>query len=151
MLSTIDASQEPATLTRAADQYLALGKPDRAATLLSAASEHINSPWERAAVAGRFLRLAEASGSSAHLDEALRIYALAVEAEPDSATLRHDYAAALFAAGQDQAAIDELTHACELAPTRAIFPRRLALLLRQIGRHHDADAWDAEANARPDP
>lgn len=150
-LATIDDHARPASLTQAADLHIAFAQYDDAATLLIAAGHALNRPWEQASIARRLLRLAEASGSQAHLDAAIDMGQRAIDAEPESATLRHDQAAALFAAGRDQQAIDQLERACELAPDRAIFPQRLALMLGQIGRTDEAARWQEEADARPRP
>lgn len=60
-------------------------------------------------------------------DQAAAHYQKAVEWDPNSAVIRHDYAVALSTLNRPQEAVEQLQAACKLEPTNAEFEYKLAL------------------------
>ena len=67
-------------------------------------------------------------------EEALAHYAKAVEWDPNSAPVRHDYAVALSTLGRNEDAVAQLEAACRLDPREAEYPYKLALAWNELGR-----------------
>lgn len=73
-------------------------------------------------------------------DEATPELRRAAELAPEDASIRNDYAVALFFSGEADEAIREMRAAIELAPDDALAHVRLGQMLTQLGRHAEAQA-----------
>jgi polyferredoxin/tetratricopeptide (TPR) repeat protein len=139
----------PGELVDAGAIFGELGRVAEARALLARAGATVgDDAWELARVAARLRGLAEAHEDGASLRASLALYERSVESAPESATIRHDYAATLFGAGRDEESLIQLERCCSLAPTRAVFPERLASMLTQLGRAEAAARWAEEADRR---
>jgi tetratricopeptide (TPR) repeat protein len=74
------------------------------------------------------------------LDSSLAHYRTAVEWDPNSAPLRHDYAIVLARLGQNDEAVRQLEQACRLEPLEAEYRFKLALAWNEVGRPDSAIA-----------
>lgn len=77
-------------------------------------------------------------------------YQKAVEWDPRSAVIRHDYAVALSSLQHPQEAMEQLSEACKLEPNNAEYQYKLALAWNELGRTDQAIASLREA-VRLDP
>ncbi|MEZ6241698.1 MAG: 4Fe-4S binding protein [Phycisphaerales bacterium] len=133
----------------AAGMYAQWGQFDKAAELLEKlAAELDDSPWEKSAIGQRLLELSQYANDPKLVGEAVRILKEAADARPDSPTLRHDYAAGLFATGRVEEGVAELTKAAELGDRNAELARRAAQVYEALGQADQASKWSAEATRR---
>jgi tetratricopeptide (TPR) repeat protein len=150
LADALGAHEPPASsLADAATVLVLIGDvPGARRRLLEAAEALDDRPWELASIGARLRELGLATNDAGTLADAIRLYRRGVDLEPESPTLHHDLAFALFSAGEDDEAVEALERASTLAPGSAIFPDRLATMLERIGRPEEAREWRMEAESR---
>ena len=82
--------------------------------------------------------------------QAVRHYQKAVEWDPNSAGIRHDYAVVLSSLHRPQEAVEQLQAACRLEPRNAEFRYKLALGWNELGQT-DKTIENLQAAVRLDP
>jgi Flp pilus assembly protein TadD len=79
--------------------------------------------------------------------EALPELETAVSLDPDSPSIRNDYAVALFLTGSTDRAVEEMRRSATLSPDDPLVRIRLGQMLTQLGREAEAQAAFDEARA----
>jgi len=128
--------------------YLSQGRLDDAINLRRDAIDP--DDFNRQRLASNRALLAALLLQKGEIPESIELLGAAVESMPTVASIRNDYAVALFMGGQGDRAIQEMHRTIELTPDDAPLRIRLSQMLSQLGRQSESQQALEEAR-RIDP